>query len=273
MNEDAYKCIAQQMGVVGSYPKWEELVTGVVTHFSVPVFGGWLAPVRHAFIEAEIPDGDTIYTQILKAFEYLTSSDPLTLWPSSGTIEKAELQFRHVEDGWFEVNLKRCRTRLQTRHLPTAQNCEARVKELAQSARCLRRTKHVLSRAHLFTSAALPECIRSERQGREERDGVKKRRTYRNVISKVRTLFALLLCHATTCTLGCSDAARGAKLQSVCSCRGAGERRGCSRLDFGFEFVRKTLQRQWPETIRYRIPVLLSIRLSLILLCIVFKNM
>lgn len=188
LNEGAYKCIAQQMGVVGSsYPEWEKLVTGAVMHFSVPVFGGWLAPLRHAFIEAKIPDGDTIYTQILIAFEYLTNSNPLILWPASNAVEKAELQFRHVEDGWFEVNLKRCRTRFQTRHAPTAQNCEARVRELAQAARCRRRTRHVLSRSHLFASAVLPESIRSERQGVEEQDGVKKKRTYRNVISKVRT--------------------------------------------------------------------------------------
>lgn len=184
------------MKVLGSYPEWEELVNGAETSFAVPLFGGWLAPLRHALIEAKIPDGDAIYTQILKAFEYLTDRDPHILWSSADAVEKTELQFQHVEKGWFDLNLKRCRTRLQTRHVRTAQNCEARVKELAHVAKCLRRTRHVVSRSHLFTFAALPAAVKLEREGFEERGGVKKKkRTYRNVISKtLREELDLSLC-------------------------------------------------------------------------------
>lgn len=185
MNADAYNCIARHMKVLSSYPEWEELVNGAETSFAVPLFGGWLAPLRHALIEAKIPDGDAIYTQILKAFEYLTDRDPHILWSSADAVEKTDLQFQHVEKGWFDLNLKRCRTRLQTRHVRTAQNCEARVKELAHVAKCQRRTRHVVSRSHLFTFAALPAAVKLEREGFEERGGVKKKkRTYRNVISK-----------------------------------------------------------------------------------------
>lgn len=170
------------MSVVGSYPTWGELISSTAKHFTVPVFGGWLAPLRHAFIEAKIAEGDAIYTQILKAFEHLTSTDPRILWPNPDAVENAELQYRHVGDGWFELKLQRCRTRLGSKHVLTAQNCEARVKELAYTSRCLRRTQHLVNRSHLFNrTSLLPESI-------EEQGGAgKKKRSYKNVLSKVRT--------------------------------------------------------------------------------------
>ena len=100
------------MGSKHWFPVWEQLLENEngEDSFAWPVYSGWLGALKFGLVLEGVDGGEELYGRILPIFEKLAAELERKSRRTAGFFYSSLLSylwFRHVEDGWFRLELER----------------------------------------------------------------------------------------------------------------------------------------------------------------------